>query len=190
MCIDLIFGGMRSLPRLHVEDEIASFQEVGCAVLPHAATTENIRALIASKKGCILQFSFHTASDHSHRVFLEDLHGKAHILTSKEFQDLLTEGQQIQHVRLVFISSCHSLALGERIAAAGVRHVVCLRDEASVLDTSCRLFGRHFFLAIAAGRGVQEAFDCGVKALSSSPGGSTQGDARKFVLLPEGGDHS
>jgi hypothetical protein len=189
MVIDLFFSGMRSLPQLRIDDEIGVLQGTGCEFLSHAATTDNIRGLIAAQECRILHFSFHTSSDESRRVFLEDAHGKAHVLTSEEFQSLLLAGDEQQHIALVFISSCHSFSLGKDIASAGVRHVVCVRDEHSVLDSSCRLFARHFFIGLGAGRGVLQAFECGVAALKACPCHRVQEDCHKFALLPEDGDH-
>jgi len=191
--VDLFFSGMRSLPQLRIDDEIGMLQGTGCEFIPHAATTENIRTLISANECRILHFSFHTSSDQSRRVFLEDIHGKAHVLTSQEFQSLLLQGGQEerqQQTALVFISSCHSFSLGQNIVAAGVRHVICVRDEHSVMDSSCRLFARHFFIALGAGRSVQQAFECGASALKSSPHKRVRDDGCKFALLPEDGDHS
>jgi len=189
--MDLLFSGMRSLPRLHVENEIGALQGTGCEFIPRAATTENIRELIAAGECCLLHFSFHTSSDHSQRIFLEDVHGKAHVVTVEEFKRLLVSEQQRcqEHIRLVFISSCHSFALGKQIAEAGIRHVVCVRNEDSVMDSSCQIFERHFFTAVGAGRSVRQAFSCGMAALSSSPQQRIQDDGLKFALLPEDADH-
>jgi len=190
--IDLFFSGMRSLPTLQVENEIASLQNTGCEFIARAATTENIRHLIAAGDCSVLHFSFHTSSDQSQRVFLEDIHGKAHVLTVQEFRNLVTNGQPLESrraIRLVFISSCHSYALGQDLAAAGFRHVVCIRSEDSVLDTSCLIFERHFFTALGTGSCVQQAFMCGVAALSSSPIKRLREDGSKFVLLPEDANH-
>jgi len=114
------------------------------------------------------------------------------VLTASQFQGLLAvqEQQQGQSIRLVFISSCHSFTLGEHVAAAGVDHVVCIRDEDTVLDSSCQLFQKHFFLAISAGRTVWQAFKCGLQVLRSSPNKQFQNDAGKFALLPENAGHS
>jgi len=189
--MDLVFSGMRSLPRLHVENEIGALQGTGLKFVPRAATTENIRALIAARECCLLHFSFHTSSDNSQRIFLEDVHGKAHVVTVEEFKKLLVSEQQRchEHIRLVFISSCHSFALGKQIAEAGIRHVVCVRGEDSVMDSSCQIFERHFFTAVSAGRSVRQAFLCGMAALSSSPQQRIQDDGLKFALLPEDANH-
>jgi hypothetical protein len=190
---DLFFGGMRSLTPLRVQDEIGVLQSTGCDFQAHAATAENTRALISGNECRILHFSFHTSSDQSHRVFLEDIYGKAHVLTIQEFQTLLSrdgDPKRLHHISLVFISSCHSFSLGQHIAEAGVRHVICVHDDNhSVLDSSCRLFASHFYRALGAGGSVQHAFTCGVIALETSPIKGVKDDGRKFVLLPRDVDH-
>lgn len=87
------------------------------------------------------------------------------------------------------MNSCHSMALGEHFIAAGVRHVVCVRDESEVRDESCRLFARDFFGALRAGRSVQEAFGCGSAVLSYSQEPHLRKDAGAFALLPPNACH-
>ena len=60
----------------------------------------------------------------------------------EEFEALLKAGQDLQCIKLVVLNACHSLTLGRCFVAAGVRHVVCVREDREVLDESCRGFTR------------------------------------------------
>ena len=79
---------------------------------------------------------------------------------------MLTQGQRGQSIELVVLNACHSLSLGAHFVDAGVRHVVCVRDEDEVRDESCSLFARDFWGALRAGRSVREAFECGKATLT------------------------
>jgi len=186
--VELHFQCLRRCAQLRIDEEVGILREVGCQFKPQAATTEAIRAAISQGECQILHFSFHTSSGHNQLVCLEDGNGLAQGLTATQFLELLSmhDQQEELSIRLVFISSCHSFALGRHIATV-VKHVICVRD--AVLDSSCQLFEKHFFLAIKAGRSVQQAFSCGIKVLMFSPNKRFQADAEQFVLLPDDGAH-
>ncbi|CAJ1406623.1 unnamed protein product [Effrenium voratum] len=188
--VRLIFSGMRPLPQLDVEAEMTELQRSGCRTLCGAFTSAAMRGLIAAKDCEVLHLALHCSSGQAHHLYLEDPQGKAHVMSAKEFQALLTEGQSTQCIKLVVLNACHSMTLGKYFVAAGVQHVVCVWDHREVRDDSCRSFARHFFSALQNGRSVQEAFKCGVASLKHAAEQSAQRDADAFVLLPEGGDHS
>eukprot|EP00439_Symbiodinium_sp_Y106_P000696 s431_g1.t1 len=188
--LQLVFKGMRPLPQLQVEEEVTEVRQSGCEVLPSAATSQNLRRLIARAECEVLHLALHCSSGQARHLFLEDPQGKAHIMTAEDFQRLLTDGQASQCVKLVVLNACHSFAVGQHFVQAGVKHVVCVQDDKEVRDNSCRLFARNFFSALRAGRSIGESFGCGVACLRHSSDGMCQKDAASFVLLPEGGDHN
>jgi len=189
MRLELVFRALRALPPLRIHDEISALSDCGCEMITRAATIQNIRALVASAGCRILHMSLHCASEQQQLLFLEDGSGKAHVLRSSELQDLLGCGQQHQHIHIAFLNSCHSLTIGVNFVAAGVRHVVCVRDDDEVRDESCRLFAIHFFRALRAGRSVRYAFDCGKAVLICSQEALLRKDAEAFVLLPPCSSH-
>jgi hypothetical protein len=158
-------------------------------VTTNAATAQNVRKLIAAAACQILHLSLHCSATQE-QIILEDGHGKAHVLRAEELKMMLSNGQLRQTIRLVFVNACHSLALGSHFISAGVKHVICVKNEEQVRDTSCRLFARDFFAALRAGRSVQESFDCGRAVLTCSQEPHLRKDAGSFVLLPIDGDHS
>eukprot|EP00928_Gymnodinium_smaydae_P061766 TRINITY_DN45779_c0_g1_i1.p1 TRINITY_DN45779_c0_g1~~TRINITY_DN45779_c0_g1_i1.p1 ORF type:complete len:541 (+),score=57.49 TRINITY_DN45779_c0_g1_i1:32-1624(+) len=138
----------------------------------------------------MLHFSLHCSVAQEQLLFLEDGFGKAHVVRAADINNLLSHGQCQQQISLVFVNACHSLALGVHFVNAGVKHVVCVKNDKEVRDESCRLFARDFYGALRAGRTVKEAFACGQAVLACSQAPHTRNDARSFVLLPEDADHS
>lgn len=190
MRMGLTFRGLRAMKQLRVEREILALQDSGCEVQTWSATAENIRSLLATEECRILHLIFHSSAEQDHFIILEDRLGKAHVLRSSDLHRLLTGGQDQQNIALVFLNSCHSFTLGKHFIDAGVRHVICVRDEDTVRDESCLLFASHFFKALRAGKSVKDAFDCGVTVLECSQDADLRCNACAFVLLPEGGDHT
>jgi tetratricopeptide (TPR) repeat protein len=128
-------------------------------------------------------------SGHGHPDFLafEDDEAGLQPLSVAQLRDLLSAGGA-PDVRLAFVSACHSRRAGDAFVAAGVPHVVAVRVEAPVLDDAAREFARHFYLAVLAGKTVQQAFEIGQSYVRALP--DVQDEADKFLLLPEGGDHA
>jgi len=88
-------------------------------------------------------------------------------------------------IQLVFVSACHSQNAAEAFVQVGVPHVVAVESESQVTDVAARSFTRAFYLALAKGKTVQEAFDIAKQAVSTSPqvGKWAKLEATKFVLL-------
>jgi len=164
-----------------------SLKETGRSieVRTEAATADNFSTLVLL--GCrALHYS-----GHGHPDFLafEDGRGEAHPLDPETLKELFASGGP-SGVELAFVSACHSRKAGEAFVEAGVPHVVCVRLEEPVYDLAARKFARTFYLALAAGKTVRQAFDSGrasVKATPNLPG--SEQEAEKFLLLPEYAKH-
>uniref|UniRef100_K3X8K1 NACHT domain-containing protein n=1 Tax=Globisporangium ultimum (strain ATCC 200006 / CBS 805.95 / DAOM BR144) TaxID=431595 RepID=K3X8K1_GLOUD len=92
-------------------------------------------------------------------------------------------------LKLVFVSSCHSKAIGEVFIQAGVAHVVCVRCEDQILDESSSMFSHSFYHAALTGKTVHQAFEIArvrVRAEMRIP--DSEGD--KFVLLESSQIHT
>lgn len=48
-------------------------------------------------------------------------------------------------LQLVFVASCHSESTGKIFKMAGAKHVICIRDQFSILDEACHEFARIFY---------------------------------------------
>lgn len=85
-------------------------------------------------------------------------------------------------LKLVFVSSCHSKAIGEVFIQAGVAHVVCVRCDDKVLDESSSMFSHSFYHAALTGKTVHQAFEIArVRVSAEMRIPDNEGD--KFVLL-------
>jgi hypothetical protein len=191
MKLAILFRPIRASPQLHIIEEIDALKKSGCEVITHAATAENIRAFVAIAGCHILYMSMHCGFVSIGRqkqkvLFLEDGRGGAHMFPACKLRELLAAGQKHQHIDIVFLSTCHSLSIGEDLVTAGVRHVICVRNDDEVRIKDSRLFAQHFFAALNSGYSVHEAYICGRDILRHSP--DCQG-AESLELLPKVNSH-
>ncbi len=68
-------------------------------------------------------------------------------------------------VRFVFVSACHSQAAGQAFVDAGVPHVVCVSVQSMLLDAVALTFERAFYVALAVGDTVEDAFNIAKQAV-------------------------
>ena len=54
----------------------------------------------------------------------------------------------VSSLKFVFISTCHSEFAGEIFHNAGVEHVICVRDDAEILDEAAITFAKSFYRLI------------------------------------------
>lgn len=92
-------------------------------------------------------------------------------------------------LKLVFVSSCHSKAIGEVFIQAGVAHVVCVRCDDQVLDEASSMFAHSFYHAALSGKSVHQAFEIArVRVSAEMRIPDNEGD--KFVLLESSSLHA
>ena len=162
------------------------FREVRRDISVHFdfATTDRLRTAVTL--GCrALHFSGH---GHPSCLNFEDGRSGLQLVTVETLRDLCIAGGS--KLEFVFVSACHSKRAGEAFAQAGVKHVVCVKVDARLLDAAANVFTRAFYISLAVGNTVQQAFDIGKQAVLSSPyipNSSAEGE--KFMLLPEDADH-
>lgn len=141
--------------------------------------------------GCrVLHYSGH---GHPQFLALEGLNGLAYPITHEKLQGLIA-GTNNDALQLAFVSACHSQPAGQAFVAAGVRHVVAITVDDYVLDRAAMRFSEQFYLALLNRRSVQQAFESALQRVRNDPelNGWQVADQeqRKFLLLPEGADHS
>ena len=150
------------------------------------ATTDRLRTLVTLGQCCGMHYS-----GHGDRSFLsmEDGRGSAHFVRVPALKKLLQAGS-LASLRFVFVSACFSEAAAQAFVDAGVPHVIAVRLQTRVSDDAAHAFTRAFYLALAVGKSIREAFDIGVQAVVTSPtvrAGEVEGD--KFLLLGNNGHH-
>lgn len=86
-------------------------------------------------------------------------------------------------LKLVFVASCHSETTGRIFAEAGACHVICVRDDYTIMDEACHEFVRHFYVSCINDKmKICEAFAFAKKQLILS-GKFTSHECQKFILL-------
>jgi len=146
------------------------------------------RLLATLTKRCsCLHYSGH---GHPHFLPFEDGMGGPNWLNVQDIKELIVRDGNAPF-KFVFVSACHSGLAGETFASAGVPHVVCCQQESELKDTAALAFTRSFYLALAIGQTVQEAFEQGCKAVRATPNlRDPEKEMEKFVLLPRDGNHN
>jgi hypothetical protein len=150
-------------------------------VLFDFATTDSFRTAVTL--GCrAIHFSGH---GHPNFMIFEDGRSGLQKVQPLILRKLIQAGGM--RLDFVFVSACHSRTAGETFAQAGVPHVVCVRIDARLLDCAANVFTRAFYLSLAVGDSVRQAFDIGRQAVAASPYAEYGDDEEeKFILLPEG----
>eukprot|EP00903_Cladosiphon_okamuranus_P015149 g14007.t2 len=94
--------------------------------------------------------------------------------------------------KLVFISSCCSEDSGKAFVAAGVPHVVAVKNGQSIQDQAALQFSILFYEALINDGGrytVREAFEAALRTVDASPFNVPKNPGDHFLLLPKDGDH-
>lgn len=148
------------------------------------ATTDTLRSAVTL--GCrALHYSGH---GHPQCLNFEDGRSGLQFVPTKALRDLCQAGGL--KLEFVFVSACLSERAGEAFIEAGVPHVVCVSVDAQILDVAAVAFTRAFYLALAVGSTVEQAFAIGKQAVAASPYvRNSVAEGNKFVLLPLNGNH-
>ena len=152
------------------------------------ATTDRLQAVMTRGFKC-LHFSGH---GHPNCLTFEDGSGGIHWFSVDQLKALVSGGVEggKPPFEFVFVSACHSALAGQTFVECGVPHVVCCQQESQLMDRAALSFTRAFYLALAVGRTVKDAFEIGKHAVSSSATVlKPDEEMEKFVLLPDGGNH-
>ncbi|KAL7550485.1 hypothetical protein ACHAWF_013717 [Thalassiosira exigua] len=153
------------------------------------ATTDRLQAVMTRGRKC-LHFSGH---GHPYCLTFEDGSGGIHWFSVEQLKALLSGGgleEGEPPFTFVFVSACHSALAGNTFVECGVPHVVCCQQESQLMDRAALSFTRAFYLALAVGRTVKDAFEIGKHAvLSSATVVKPDEEMEKFMLLPEDGNH-
>ena len=78
-------------------------------------------------------------------VFEKD-DGSAHFISQKKLKDIFE--MNVSSLKFVFISTCHSEFAGEIFHNAGVEHVICVQQDADILDEAAISFAKSFYRLI------------------------------------------
>ena len=96
----------------------------------------------------------------------EQKNGLAHRLDVSGLRDLVKAGGT--PLRLVFVAACHSEAAARRFLEAGVPCVVAVRLKEQLHDVAAIEFTKQFYVAIASGHTVRQAFKIAEEAVRNA----------------------
>jgi hypothetical protein len=145
------------------------------------ATPQNLRS-IATIGAVMIHYSGHGIPG---ELVFEDGRGGIHHVDVDLLKPFFSAGGV--QTKLVFVGTCHSEAAGRKFVEAGVPHVIAVSNR--VADISSRIFAQHLYFALFGGKKtVREAFDIACNMIMVLEGGRPT-DTKKFILLPESGDH-
>ena len=155
------------------------------------ASTKTLRNMVTLGYQA-LHFSGHGSPD---SLAFEDDRGGLHIVPNRQLRSLCSagssaSGKKHRGVKFVFVSACFSQSAGEAFVKAGIPHVVCVALNSDLLDRAAQTFTHAFYLSLAVGDTIQDAFDVGVEAVKAAPRmANPVNEGNKFLLLPPGGNH-
>ncbi len=128
-------------------------------LLPHfAVTVEDLRETFLRHRPHILHFSGHGSSEKG--IALRDEKGNLKLVHQNALANLFTVIKD--NVRVVVLNACYSALQADEIVKV-IDFTVGMRK--AIRDSSAIVFSAAFYLGLAYGRSVQEAFGLGVNAL-------------------------
>lgn len=159
------------------------------------ATSSSLSRVISrargDRQGLLLHLSAHVVNDEAKGVglVLEDAAGAHHVIWREELEESLgARERSLEHVSLVFLSTCWSEDLAQVFIESGVRHVIAVRTQ--VLDTAARRFAHHFYFALGYGESLLAAWEGARQALRIDPNPKIKASADLFVLFGQYGAES
>lgn len=124
------------------------------------ATTDRLSAFFAQGGRRLLHLSCH---GHPEWLALENGFGEMQPLFVQDLRNFVQAGGT--SLDLVFVSACHSLSAGQAFLEAGVKHVVCAKQNTLFRDEACAEFARSFYRALACGKTLKGAFNMAKQAV-------------------------
>ncbi|KAF0698105.1 Aste57867_11256 [Aphanomyces stellatus] len=145
----------------------------------HGVMSVDTLRQVLDRNVSVLHFSGHGRTD---ALIFEDANatGLGHVVDAATLRSLLC--LPAPSLKLVFVSSCDSRQVGQVFLAAGVQHVVCVRQHERVLDDASILFADAFYHALLHGKTVPAAFGV-AQARVRADAGALKTESDKFVLL-------
>jgi hypothetical protein len=147
----------------------------------HAATTDRFSAFFAQGGSRVLHISCHGHPDY---LALENGCGDMQALPVEDLRRFIAIGGG--NLQVVFVSACFSRRAGEAFIAAGIKHVVCCRQDQKFRDVAAAEFAKNFYRALACKKSLRQAFYLAKEAVRVSPVVvDSRIESDKFLLLPE-----
>ena len=145
------------------------------------ATTDRLSAFLANSESRVMHLSCH---GHPEYLALENGFGGMQVLSVQDLKRFVGVGAG--NLEVVFVSACHSKAAGTAFLEAGIKHVICCRQDDKFRDEGAIEFARSFYRAVALNNTLKQAFKIAQEAMRVSPMvRNSKAEYEKFILLPE-----
>ena len=145
------------------------------------ATTDRLSAFLANNESRVMHLSCH---GHPEYLALENGFGGMQVLSVQDLKRFVGVGAG--NLEVVFVSACHSKAAGIAFLDAGIKHVICCRQDDKFRDEGAIEFARSFYRALALNNTLKQAFKIAQEAMRVSPMvRNSKAEYEKFILLPE-----
>jgi len=145
------------------------------------ATTDRLSAFLAKSESRVMHLSCHGHPDY---LALENGFGGMQVLRVRDLKRFIGAGTG--NLEVVFVSACHSKAAGKAFLDAGIKHVICCRQDDKFRDEGAIEFSRGFYRALALNNTLKQAFKMAREAVRVSPLVlNSKVEYEKFLLLPE-----
>ncbi|MFH1860949.1 MAG: NB-ARC domain-containing protein [bacterium] len=149
------------------------------------ATTCILQEKLMTNEYKILHFIGHGMDEGGGQLCLEDNCGILHILDPEGLKSLLY-GKDIW---LLLLNACHSEEIAEKLKDIGIRAIISIEREETILDKAAITFSGRFYAAIGSGLTVAQAFEEGKKGVRLDPElkKDAKDEAEKYKLIPKDG---
>ncbi len=93
--------------------------------------------------------------------------GLAHSVAADAFSRHLQNHDGAKVIEFVFVSACHSLEVGKKFEAFGIKHVIAVDQTQKIKDVAAQRFSKTLYRMLFSGSTVKQAFDQAKLQLSS-----------------------
>eukprot|EP00927_Polykrikos_kofoidii_P045230 TRINITY_DN39140_c0_g1_i1.p1 TRINITY_DN39140_c0_g1~~TRINITY_DN39140_c0_g1_i1.p1 ORF type:complete len:776 (-),score=100.03 TRINITY_DN39140_c0_g1_i1:231-2558(-) len=181
-------------PPINFRSEAAMLSQVFASVsvrfktsVATAGSLTKLLAIARSRKGIVLHLSAHTVqhAEHGLGLVVEDPCGGPHILWRNQLEELLSSGDVLNNISLLFLSTCHSDELAQVFVECGCKHVIATRKE--VHDSAARRFSTHFYYELAMQANLLKAWEGARQTLRLDSDVQIAANADHFMLYGQRG---
>ena len=120
-------------------------------------------------------------------LVFEDENCQANYVPQTWISGHIKSSNMLQQLQLVVILSCHSEAIGKVFFEAGVKHVICIRQNQEVSDDVSNMFANQFYgLLFKGDLSICQIFYKTLLNMENHPDNEIQKEAKKFIMFRQG----
>lgn len=117
-------------------------------------------------------------------LVFEDENCQANYVPQTWISGHIKSSNMLQQLQLVVILSCHSEAIGKVFFEAGVKHVICIRQNQEVSDDVSNMFANQFYgLLFKGDLSICQIYYKTLLNMENHPDNEIQKEAKKFIMF-------